>query len=326
MRSSLVRFACASILLLSAAAGCESPGVRFLSFIALQKNPLVLALVSETPTGLQNPLQLLNPFGPYVGLQEALGAELNRGVAMDLCLPIQLQPCLETGLYHAAVVSPAQYANLSQPQRFQVIAVPTDANGQLARSAVLVAPAASPIHSIEELRGKIVAFGPASDSRTHQAALDLLAQHGLRKDDLSLELLPLPGSLKHMPDSREVALTVINGSSDAGFLDERDWQSWPELATQPGEPARNKLRILGRTAALPDRLIIASPKLEAATIDRMRAFLLNVNDTHPAALRPLHVARYEPPSDELVAACLNLAQIDRAGAAPPSPAACLPKP
>ena len=47
MRPNAVRLAWLCLLGFVGIVGCESPGVRFLNFITLQKNPLVLALVAE---------------------------------------------------------------------------------------------------------------------------------------------------------------------------------------------------------------------------------------------------------------------------------------
>jgi hypothetical protein len=153
-----------------------------------------------------------------------------------------------------------------------------------------------------------VAFGRANDARTHQAALDLLAQHGLAKTDLSLELLPIPGSLKHMPNARAVAQTVINLSSDAGFLDEADWEDLPEHATEPDEPARDRLRVIDRTIDVPDLLIIASPKLDPETTEKVRACLLNADQEHPEALSSLRISGYRALDDTLRTLWDRLAQ------------------
>jgi ABC-type phosphate/phosphonate transport system substrate-binding protein len=328
MRPNGVRLAFVCLLIMLGLIGCESPGVRFLNFITLQKHPLVLALVTENRATDDGALQALNPFGPYWPLQNAMSRDLHRTVALDLCFPLQLQPCLEMGLYHAAVVSPIQYARLSEPQRFPVIAVPADEAGLVSRPALLIVAANSQLETVEDLRGKTIAFGPASDSRTHYAALELLAAHGLQKGDLSLELLPIPGSLKHMPGTRDVAMTVINGSSDAGFVDEGQWQELPESAG-PESAARDRLRVIARTAALPNFLVIASPKLDTATVEQARGFFTQANDKCPEALRLLHVQRYESPSDELLAACRNLAGVGQLPPAPSdetTPAACAADP
>jgi ABC-type phosphate/phosphonate transport system substrate-binding protein len=314
-------------LLLTGAGGCQSTGLRFLNLVGLEKDPLVIALVAQQQkSGPEvNPLALLNPFGPYERLQSALRAELGRPVAWDLCFPVQLEPGLNTGFFHLALISPLEYARLPQPERFTVVAVPADERGQVARPAVLVVAADSAIQSVEDLRGKTVAFGPANDSRTHAAALELLAQHGLKPGDLSLELLPLPGSLKHMPNMRAVAQSVMHASSDAGFIDAAAWEAFPELAEREDDPARGRLRVIAKTSAVPEQLVVGSPKLDQAVMEKVRAALLALERAHPEALRPLHVSSYQVPTDELIQACRRLTE---AGAATtrPAGAAGLPVP
>lgn len=296
------------------ALGCQSVGLHFLSVIGFKQKPLSVALVADEPPDAA--AQALNPFPTYAALQNALADHLGRPVAVDVCFPFQVDLCLSSGWYDLALVTPAQYARLKQPDALRVLAVPVDGQGRAARSALVVVPAGSELQSPAELRGKVVAFGPAGDSRTHHAALQLLESAGLKKTDLSLEVLPVPGSLKHLPDMRSVAQTVINGSSDAGFLDEAAWEGFPEHAETEGAPARDRLRVIGRTIALPSRLLIASPGLDEATASRLRAFLLAVGRDHPQVLEPLAASGYQVPDDRLLAACRGLAGTVEAAAPP----------
>ena len=300
----------AAVLLgLIGAAGCQSTGLRFLSLIGIQKDPLIVSLVADQgaskPSG---PLAVLNPFGAYDKLTAVLRDELGRPVGWDLCFKVQLASSLDLGLCHLAVVSPVTYARLADRERYPVVAVPVDEDGQVARCALLVVAAGSEIEAVEDLRGKTVAFGPSGDSLTHYAALELLEQHGLEKTDLSLEIVPLPGSLKHMPDARSVAQTVMNASSDAGFMDEAGWAALPEHTDEEGEPARDRLKVIGRTIALPQRLIISSPKLDEATRDKVRSVLLAVKSEHSEAAEPLGISGYEAPTEELLNTCARLGE------------------
>lgn len=322
MRSSAGR----SIGLLAATAlvgapGCQTAGGRFLSLIGLQKEPLALAvLVEPGPAGA---VQSLNPFTPYAGLQGALRDALGRPISVDLCFPFQGEGGLHSGWYDLAVVTPAQFARLESRERLPVLAVALDEQGRAAQPALLIVPAASPTRGIADLRGKVVAFGPAEDSRTHHAALQLLERAGLARTDLQLSPVPLPGSLKHFPNMRAVAQSVLAGSSDAGFITQAAWDALPERDARPGEPARAALRVLAATAALPDRLVVGSPKLDAPTADQVRAALLAVGRTRPEAVAPLGSAGFVEPEPELLAACRALA-VGAAGPAdkpgtPPGP-------
>ncbi|MFH1746002.1 MAG: PhnD/SsuA/transferrin family substrate-binding protein [Planctomycetota bacterium] len=301
MRRSATTFIILASVSLLVVTGCQSAGDRFLSWIGIQKDPLVVALVAEQQRGGgENPLQALNPFAPYGRWRVALKEELGRPISLDLGSPWQLEPALKSGLFHLAVVSTAHYVNLAEPARFRVLAVPTDQSRQTLRPAVLITAEKSPIKAVTDLRGKTVAFGPARDARTHQAGLELLARHGLQKTDLSLEVLPLVGSLKHLPTMRAVAQTVMNLSSDAGFIDEAAWAALPNTTEERDEPCHSRLRILARTVAVPDQLILASPTLDDGTLEQLRAILLAVGQKHPEALKPLFISGYTTPDQDLL--------------------------
>jgi ABC-type phosphate/phosphonate transport system substrate-binding protein len=302
-------------------AGCQSIPSRVLSVIGLSKQPLVLALATENrPTAALEPL---NPFPPYAALQKALSDELQRPVALEMCFPFQIGLGLNSGLYNVAVVDATEYARLSKTEAPRVLAVSVDKQGHFERSAVLVVAAGSPIRNVSELRSKVVAFGPLDDARTHLAALQLLQHEGLAKTDLSLELLPVPGSLKHMPNGRAVVQSIMNGSLDAGFVDEADWDALPERAAQTDEPDRSRLRGIARTCPVPDRIVVASPKLAADVADRVHTFCVTVGSEHPDAVKPLGIAGYQLPDMDVIEAWRKLILPGESQAAPseePAPA------
>jgi ABC-type phosphate/phosphonate transport system substrate-binding protein len=301
---------------LLANAGCRSGGIPLLNLFGVGK-PLVVALVADErrSTG-GSALELLNPFAPYEPLRKALGEHTGRQVALDLCLPIQVKPNLGLGFYHLAVVSPVQYGQLGDPERFRVIAVSADEQQRTARSGLLVVRHDSGVQGVADLRGKKVAFGPARDGRTHLAGLELLKRNGLAKSDLALELLPIPGSLRHFSDTRSLARSVLSGSYEAGFIDEQAWEALPEHDEREGEPARDRLRVVAKTVPVPGRLVVCSPKLPEADGEKVCQFLLAAAQDHPEVLRPLRISGYVKPSAELLDACRRLVE-------PKSPA---PKP
>lgn len=302
MRSS-VRYVLAVLFLggLAFQTGCQSGGhgAGFLSLIGLSKKPVVISLGVEPG--------VLNPFANHEKLRKALEDSIGRPVQLRLSFPIQLEPNLELGFYHFAAVTPGDYLAMPKREKFEPIVVSVDESGREARLAVLVVRADSTIQSIEELRGKTLGFGPAEDARTHQAGLALLREHGIEKADLSLGIVPLPGSLKHFPKMRDIAQSVINQSSDAGFIDEAAFEALPETADVEGEPSRDKLRVIGRTVALPGKILIRSPKAEQAIVDQVAQFLLTADQNCPDALKPLFISAFHAPSEEVMAACNGLA-------------------
>jgi len=281
--------------LITCAPGCShgAAGASFLNFFGLGPKPVVVALAVEPG--------VLNPFAAHEELRRSMSTALGRPVRLTLCLPSQLEPNLKLGLYDFAYVTPACYAAMKDAAQFEALAVSVDQSGRVARGAVLVVAADSELQRVEDLRGKVVAFGPRGDARTHHAALALLRAHGLKKTDLSLSLFPVPGSLKHYAKMRDVARSVINGSADAGFIDEVTFEELPASAAQ-GEPARDKLRVIARTISVPDKLVIRSPKVDPQTARKMAEFLLTADARCPQALRPLLLSAYREPSAQLLAA------------------------
>jgi ABC-type phosphate/phosphonate transport system substrate-binding protein len=304
MRSAVRRSAvfCA-ILALVGGVGCQTTGSYMLSGMGLQDKPLAIALVLDgKPDAALAPL---NPFPSYAALQKRLSETLDRPVAIDPCFGFQAQQGLESGWYGLAFVTPTQYSRLPNSAELRVLAAPVDSRGRVMWPAVLVVPQDSEIEAVADLKGKKVAFGPREDARTHQAAVRLLEESGLRETDLNLEVLPLPG-LKHMPDTKSIAQSVINRSSDAGFVDEADWEALPVESDDERRPSRDRLRVIARTMAVPEELIVAGPSLEPETARAVQDFLLSAAQEHPDVLAPLGVAGFQTVGESAIAACRTL--------------------
>ncbi|TWT44036.1 ABC transporter, phosphonate, periplasmic substrate-binding protein [Phycisphaerae bacterium RAS1] len=277
-------------LLLCGSAGCRHGGLPLINLLGIDK-PLVVALVTE------NVLEAINPFTPYEPLRAEMTRSMGRQVALDLCLPLQVETGLDNGMYHVAILSPAVYAQLPHRERYSILAVPVDERGRTGRSALLIAPLDGSVGTIADVRGKSVAFCRADCPRAHFAAIELLKRNGIEKSDLALEVFPLPGSLKHLPDSAAVIEHVRSGGSAAGFIDE----------DAAGDLAAAKLKEVARTTPVPDRLVVRSPKLDDATAGRVSEFLLQVGQKHAAALSELHLKGYAAPPPELTTECMKLA-------------------
>lgn len=313
-RGSWPGFLLATIVLAGTVA-CQSSGYYGLSALGLAKKPLAAGLVLDgQPAGALAALR-------YAELQSALTQDLGRPVAVEPCFVFQARHLLGSGWYAFAIVTPTHVRELTDESQARVLAIPVDSAGRVAREAVLVVPADSETQSAAELGGKVVAFGPSGDARTHHAALQFLAEAGVKKADLSLEILPLPGVLKHIADPRVRAQTVINGEAAAAFLDLAAWEALPERSGEERKVGRDRLRVIGRTAALPSRLIVTSPKLDDAVAHRLQAALLAMADAHPDALTPLGISGYQAPDEKTLATCRSLvvdqAQERGSGESPP---------
>jgi ABC-type phosphate/phosphonate transport system substrate-binding protein len=307
------------LTLLPLSAGCyQSTGLRVLNFLGLEKQPVVLALVAESRgPGAPKLLEVVNPFLPYEPLQRKLADVLGRPVALEFCFPLQLEPNLHNGMYDLAIVSAAQYGRFDPAKAPPALAIAMDVPDAPARPGVLIVKSDAPLTRIEDLRGKSVGFGPDGDSRTEYAALELLARHGLRRSDLSLEILPIPGTLKHYADGASAARAVLDGGVHAAFIDEAAWEALPATVASSGEVARADLRILGRTLEVPDRLFVASPTLPEKDQQAIRSFLASAKERAPQVLEALRCAGYAHPNPQLLEACRQIVPRDEPAPAPP---------
>jgi ABC-type phosphate/phosphonate transport system substrate-binding protein len=294
-------------------AGCRAGGLPLINLLGLDK-PVVVGLVADKAPALgDNPLELLNPFGAYEPMRKGMSRSLGRPVALDLCLEPLLEPNLRLGYYDFAIVTPAEYLHLHDRQRFMIAAIGADDPNHWTRSGVLIVATDTPIRKVEDLRGHRVAFGPGRNARTHSCALALLAQHGLKPADLSLDVLPIPGTLKVYNTDRSLAQAVMNNSADAGFVDEGYWDSLPQHDPRPDEPTRERFREVGRTRAIPDLLVIASGKPDAHTTEQVVTFLLSDQNRQAAQKKGAAAARYAKPTPDIIAACTGSAGEDETG-------------
>ncbi len=289
-------------------AGCAGKPIPLLKLSDEGARPLQLGIVADRRCEpLENPLDLFFPFQSFEPLRAALGRELGRPVNFGLCFLLTADEYLCDGLFDLAILTPVQYANLPDRERFPVLALARDQQGRSAASGLLVAAGDGEIRSVADLCGKVVAFGPPRDSRTHCAALLRLAELGIRPADLAPSPLPVPGALKSLSGSHEVVCSVLDGSSHAGWIDEGYWQGLPESAAEAGGPSRAALRVIDRTIAIPELLVVGSSRLEAPTRRRIEGFLYTLESRQPEVLRPLGLSGFEPPGEEGLAACARLA-------------------
>ncbi len=302
--------------------GCRSVGDRLLSLGGPAGDVLVIAAVIEPPP---KPAEPFGQYPRYEAFERAYEAETGRPASVETCYLFQARLGLESGRYHAALLSPVQFAQLSDRDTLQVLAVSRDSDGRACQAAVLVVPAAGDIREVAALRGRSIAFGPQNDSLTHHAALHLLEQSGLAKGDLALELLPVPGSLKHLPDGRAVAQAVLAGNAAAGFMTEGEWEALaPDRGIDATEsaaagPVQSELRVLARTVALPRQLVVVPKRLSAARSRELLDFLLGVGPRHAGAVAAQGCGGYVAATDEVLAGCRAL-RVREPAEPPPSPA------
>lgn len=300
---------CCALLALT---GCLATGVRFLNLVGLSEKPLVFTLVADERELDGSAGTLLDPYAPYKPLNQALGAAAKRNVVPNLNFLFQVPPNLDLGVTHIVVASSLQYAQIERLGDYPAVAMAVDAAGRTARPGVLLVKADSAIEQVRNLKGKRVAFGPANQARTHHAGLLLLDKHGVKKSDLKLELLPLPGSLLAVTDPAARLKLVEKGEADAAFVDLAVWEKWTAESAAEADRARAAgCRQLDRTIPLPIQVVVRSPHLDPELAARVQSFLTTVHETNPEALKPLGFKAFAMPNAAELKVCDALMTVEQ---------------
>lgn len=285
-------------------AGCRSGGIPLLNLLPTGKTTTVIGLAADPkPLFADDKIDPINPLERFEPLRRAAQDTLGHPVLLDFCMEIQVCPNLDLGLYQFVLLTPAQFNRLptAAREKYTLLATSLDMKNRAGRSGLLVVPSDSKVKLMADLRGKKVCFGPERDERVNAAGLRLLEQNGLKKGDLALDALPIPGSIKVLPNPRAVSQCVLNGTADAGFIDEAFFETLPAGSPDRAEPAQDKFRVIGRTGALPDWIMVAGPKADTKARAELKNFLLKFGGQSKVDLSKLGVAGFGEPRLESAA-------------------------
>lgn len=152
-------------------------------------------------------------------------------------------------------------------------------------SSVIIVRADSPMRSVEDLRGKVVAVGAIDSPQATLIPLATLRQAGLEPSrDFAVQrhdvLTGLHGD--HIGGEREAAQYLVAGKADAACVIAGNY----DLFVQEGTIPEGTTRELTRTACFDHCNFTAGPRADAALVERFRAALLAMSYDDPE-LRPL---------------------------------------
>lgn len=283
-----------------ASTGCR---VFDINLIGLEK-PIRTALVTDRVEELLNPQLSYNPL--LLEMRKMLG----RPVGLEPAFTHQAEPLLIEGHFQMAVATPMQFAQFSTIDQADAMVMPSPLIGKASRPAVLVVKADSTVEQALDLRGKRIGFGPKNNARTYFAALALLDESGIAPAEIKRGLLLEDSLWRHQLAARGRAESLLNGYIDAAFIDEAAWDKFPEKDERATEPCQSKLKVIARTVAVPDRIWLASPTLDAGTRERITNFLLKAREDHPDPLKWLNIGGYEMVDEQTLANCRKLTRIE----------------
>ena len=176
-------------------------------------------------------------------------------------------------------IGPTPYVQARNRAAIRILAGESE-NGQAFYQSAIVARASSPIAALSDLKGKRVAFGAAISMSSTVAPTLMLAQAGVKLEDLA--------GHAQLDRHERVALAVLHGDFDAGGLR-------LDIARQY---LPRGLKILATSQPLPPHLIACSPRFPDALESRARQALLAPDESGLRAFEPLgETVRFVPIDD-----------------------------
>jgi len=260
--------------------GCEADGP---APVATPQQPPPKAALVLLVHPFDTPSRLLERFNPITThLSKALGKPVKLEIARTYIDQIRR---VAEGRADLAYMGPtpllrAQKFYLRNATQKLIPLAEELIEGQAIYRSVIVTRKDGPVQRIEDLEGRLMAFGAHHSYSSHYVPRILLLQHGI--DLYRLQDYAFLG--RH----ERVALAVLHGDFDAGGL--RLDVARQYLEREPG------LRILATSPPLPPHLIVASPRLAPATRQAVQQSLLsyrppdgNSNSRRIVFARPDHV-------------------------------------
>jgi ABC-type phosphate/phosphonate transport system substrate-binding protein len=158
---------------------------------------------------------------------------------------------------------------------------------------LIVASAKSDVRSISDIAGKRFAFGPRGDAVYHYGAAAALTAAGVTLDKIKRELIPI-NTLQYHLDPTEAAKEVAFGATPAGVISKSEFDRYPDSGGRlfPLSFSKDQFRVLGETPTVEYGPVIASARVDAETVDKVRSFLLDVGDRYPDATRSMLIAGF----------------------------------
>ncbi|MET1127768.1 MAG: phosphate/phosphite/phosphonate ABC transporter substrate-binding protein [Thermoproteota archaeon] len=205
---------------------------------------------------VKSELKIYTPLIRY--LSQATGREFRIKIYTDYA---KLQRALGEGEIQLAAVGPVTYVMVMIKYGNVVpVAVGKGPGGSPYYRAAIVVRPDSQIDSLEDLRGRTLAFGSYYSTQGHLIPRVMLAEAGVSLSEL--------GGYAYLGYHQAVAEAVISGSFDAGALQD-------QLAERLA--AEGLLRIIALSRPYPRSLIVASQQLPPELIDSIREALVKLN-------------------------------------------------
>ncbi|HTU22637.1 MAG TPA: phosphate/phosphite/phosphonate ABC transporter substrate-binding protein [Gemmataceae bacterium] len=239
-------------------------------------NPLKVALLpDESPSTVISNNQKLKEY-----LERELACKVELVVTTDYSTMIE---AARHGRIHLAYFGPLSYVLARQKTEIEPFAA-LKTKGRTIYQAVLIGNVASGMDSVDDIKGKDVAFGDPASTSSHLIPRGMLAENGLKAD---------ADYKAHFVGAHDaVALTVQNGKAQAGGLSKLIFESLIER----GVIDRNKVRVLQESRPFPQYPWTMRSELRSELKEKIRRAFLSLED--PEVLRPFKAEGFGPVADK----------------------------
>lgn len=267
----LLLFAIAALAALAVVAGACSGGSDSPSALRVGLIP------NQAPDKLKAQYE---PFRQY--LEDYLDRDVDLFVATDYAGVVE---AMASDKLDVAYFGGLTYAQASRRADIHPIVTEIDRLTNTSKyHSVIIVPADSPIQSVEELAGKVFAFGDISSTSGSLYPRIMLDAAGIEVPD-GLEDIIFTGG------HDATALAVANGRVDAGGLEERILVRMIEQGAVDGE----SIRIIARSDPIEGYPWAVRDKLDEALTEKLVNAFLEIED--PELLELLRAEGYTPVSD-----------------------------
>ncbi len=205
----------------------------------------------------KNPAELAVIFKPMIALLEAeTGAKISFRSAKDY---ESFNESIVKGEMDIFFMGPSIYAELSglHPDKVRLVATALN-KGKPTFKGVIVAKKDGPINSLADLKGKKIAFGDRDSTLSCYIPAAMLMDAGV------FDSMKYDFTGKH----ENVANSVLQGGHDAGGLK-------PDVAEKF---LGQGLKVIAESAPVYEHVVGVGPKVDAATMKKIQAALVNLKD------------------------------------------------
>lgn len=199
-------------------------------------------------------IEAFSPLSDY--LSEKMGEKVNLQISTDYQAHID---AIGKGDLDIAYLGPVSYVSLRDSYGAMPLLARQAIKGKPVFHGKIFVRKDSPIQNLADLKGKQFAFGENHSTMSHLVPRYMLYQAGITVDKL--------GGYKFVGDHVNVALGVLAGDFDAGAAKEDVYFNHESRG----------LRAIATSQPLPDHVFVASKKLPAHKVLKLREIMLRLD-------------------------------------------------